>query len=167
MSSFTTNPNNTNYDVYLSLCDEDAGSFVSNLYTALTSEAEAVVFWDHERSESGEIPTSILNVIRDCKVAVIIFSKNYANSKRCLQELEKITECSRTSDFTVLPVFYDGVYPSNGSLQRGMFGEAFHDFLDRICNEEDKFMGWVAAISKAYKYSGPRYFLVMDIYRYF
>ncbi|XP_012572962.1 disease resistance protein RPP2A isoform X3 [Cicer arietinum] len=164
MSSFTTNPNNTNYDVYLSLCDEDAGSFVSNLYTALTSEAEAVVFWDHERSESGEIPTSILNVIRDCKVAVIIFSKNYANSKRCLQELEKITECSRTSDFTVLPVFYDGVYPSNGSLQRGMFGEAFHDFLDRICNEEDKFMGWVAAISKAYKYSGPRYFLVMDIY---
>ncbi|MCH98209.1 NBS-containing resistance-like protein, partial [Trifolium medium] len=152
------------YDVYLSFCDEDAGPFVSRLYTALSSEDGIVVFWDNDRLGSGEIPASMLNFIGHCQIAIIVFSINYANSRRCLQELEKITECCRTSDLIVLPVFYDGIYPSNGSLKSGMFGEAFHDFVDRISKEEDKFMGWVAGISKAYKYSGPRYFLVIDIY---
>ncbi|KAK2379129.1 disease resistance protein RPV1 [Trifolium repens] len=164
MASFTTNPNRKSYDVYLSFCDEDAGPFVSRLYTAISSEDGIIVFWDNDRLGSGEIPTSMLSVIGHCQIAIIVFSINYANSRRCLQELEKITKCSRTSNLIVLPVFYDGVYPSNGSLKSVMFGEAFHDFVDRISEEDDKFMDWVAGISKAYKYSGPRYFLVIDIY---
>jgi hypothetical protein len=104
----------------------------------------------------------VLNVIGDCKLVVIVFSTKYVNSSWCLQELEKITEYCRTTDgFMVLPVFYDGVHLSFGILERGMFGEeAFHDFLDRISmeeetsKEEDKFMTWVATISKATAYSG-------------
>jgi hypothetical protein len=165
MASFTANPYRKSYDVYLSFCDEDTGPFVSRLYTALSSEDGIIVFWDNDRLGSGEIPTSMLSVIGHCQIAIIVFSINYANSRRCLQELEKITKCSRTSNLIVLPVFYDGVHPSNGSLKSGMFGEAFHDFVDRISEEDDKFMDWVAGISKAYKYSGPRYFLVIDIYR--
>jgi hypothetical protein len=93
-------------------------------------------------------------------MAIIVLSKNYTNSSWCLQELEKITECSRTTDgLIVLPFFYDGLYD--------MYGEAFHDFLDRISMEEtskkeDKFMSWVAAISHntAYIYEGPKHFRV-------
>jgi hypothetical protein len=159
MSSFITNPKTESYDVYLSFCDEDAGSFAMGIYTALSSEDGIVVFWDDERLGNGdrEILTSSLNVIGECKISIIIFSRKYVNSTYCLQELEKITECCQTTaGLIVLPVLYDGLHPSYGSI----FGEAFHDFLDRISIEEaskveDKFTAWVAAISnKAFQYSG-------------
>lgn len=135
---------------------------------ALTSEYNIVVFWDYERVGNGDrqIPTSSLNVIEKCKVAVIVISRQYLNSRWCRQELEKITDCCRIEDgLTVVPFFYDGLYPSKGRLQRGTFeGYAFHDFVDGISmetetsREEDNFMSWVAAVSaKASKYSGSRY----------
>ncbi|MCH82284.1 TMV resistance protein N, partial [Trifolium medium] len=140
----------------------------------LSSYAGVSVFWDGERHRSGdqEISTSSLNVIGDCRVAVIVFSRNYANSRYCLREWEKITEYSRTTTgLNVLFVFYDGVYPCDGRLRSGMFGEAFHNLVDRICKEEisqegDKFMSWVEAISnKALKYSGSRYSERKSLYR--
>ncbi|MCI22862.1 NBS-containing resistance-like protein [Trifolium medium] len=165
MSSFTTNPNRKKYDVYLSFCVEDARSFATGIYRALSLEAGIIVHWDDERLGNGdhrEMATSVLNVIEDCKVVVIIFSRNYFNSRSCLQELEKITECCRTTDSLMLLTFffYVGVRLSFGILERGMFrGEAFHDFLNKISmeeetsKEEDKFMTWVALISKATVYS--------------
>lgn len=163
-STTTTNPKKKSYDVYLSFCDEDAGDFALRLYAALSLEDEFVIFWDDERHGSGnrELPTSLLNVIEDCKVVVIVFSRKYVMSRSCLQELEKITECCQTTyGLIVLPVFYDGIHPCDGRLQRGMFGETFRHFLDRILTEdetsskvEDKFLSWVAVISKATAYSG-------------
>jgi hypothetical protein len=99
----------------------------------------------------------VLNVIEDCKVVLVILSKNYMYSRWYLQELEKITECYRTENGPiVLPVFYS---PEEMSPE-DMYGEAFHGFLDRISmkektssEDEDKFMSWVAEISnEASKY---------------
>jgi hypothetical protein len=111
-------------------------------------------------------------MISNCKIAIIVFSINYANSRLCLQELEKITECCRsTTGLIVLPVFYDGVYPSDGTLQRGMVGEDFYEFVDRISmdemssQEEDSFLSWVADISKATEYSGSTHFVQIPEYR--
>jgi hypothetical protein len=99
-----------NYDVYLSFCDQDSGPFVSHLYNALKSEAGVAVFWDDERYAKLTVSESVLNVIGKCKMAIILFSKNYAKSRRCLQELDKITECCRTTyDLIVVPLFYDGI----------------------------------------------------------
>ncbi|MCH90300.1 NBS-containing resistance-like protein, partial [Trifolium medium] len=154
------------YDVYLSFCEEDSRSFVFGIYKTLTSECGLVVFWDNQRFGSDDRTLrpseSTLNIIGECKMAVIVLSKNYTNSRGCLDELEKITACCRTSDgFIVVPVFYDGVYSPNRRLQGDMYGEAFPEFLDRISidetsEKEDKFMSWVATIShnKAYIYSG-------------
>lgn len=154
------------YDVYLSFCDEDSRSFALGIYTALTSQPGVVVFWDDQwfgsQDRSSKQPSdSDLNVIQDCEIAVILFSKNYINSRWCLQELEKITQCCRrtTDALIVLPVL---LYPPHLSLQREIFGDSFQDFVDRILMEdetsskdEDKFMTWVAAISNdAFKYSG-------------
>jgi hypothetical protein len=161
-STTITNPKRKRYNVYLSFCNEDATSFATGIYTALSRKARFNVFWDDEKLESGdrEIPTSMLNVIGDCKVAVIVFSRNYVNSRSCIQEFEKITECCLTTGgLIVLPVLYDGL---NHYSAIGTSGEAFHDFVDRIwikeketsSEEEDKFMTWVAAITKATTYSG-------------
>ncbi|PNY03145.1 NBS-LRR resistance protein, partial [Trifolium pratense] len=161
-STTTTNPKRKRYNVYLSFCDEDATYFATEIYWALSIKARFNVFWDDEKLGSGnrEIPTSVLNVIGDCKVAVIVFSRNYVNSRSCIQEFEKITECCLTTGgLIVLPVLYDGL---NNYSAIGTSGEAFHDFVHRIwikenessSEEEDKFMSWVAAITKATTYSG-------------
>jgi hypothetical protein len=173
MSSFTTstsNPNRKRYDVYLSFCDEDSRSFVLGIYTAFTSEPDVVVFWEDQWFESeyrrSKQPSdSTLNVIGDCKIVVIVFSKNYFNSRWCLEEWEKIIQCcQRTMDgLIVLPVFHDGVYSSDKSVwvRRDMYVEAFHDSVDKISMQEetssadeDKFMTWIAAITnQASKYA--------------
>ncbi|RHN59064.1 putative TIR domain, P-loop containing nucleoside triphosphate hydrolase [Medicago truncatula] len=160
------------YHVYLSFCDEDSHSFATGIYTALTSnrilnlnlhsDHRVYVFWDNNwlgsEYQTLEPSDSVLNAIEECEMAVIVYSKKYTESSWCLQELEKITECRRrtTDGLIVLPVFYDGVYSSYKRLwvRRDMYGEGFHNFMDRISMEkktssedEDKFMAWVAAIS--------------------
>ncbi|PNX57543.1 disease resistance protein (TIR-NBS-LRR class), partial [Trifolium pratense] len=148
-----------NYDVYLSFCDQDSSSFVSKLCNTLKSEAEVAVFWDDERYAKLTVSESVLNVIGKCKMVIIIFSKNYAKSSRCLQELDKITECCRTTcRLIVVPLLYDGTYASYRPSHTNLYAES--DFLYRMLieettNEEDKFMTWVAANSKATTYSGP------------
>ena len=160
--SITTDPEKNSFNVYLSFCNQDKGNFLSRLEMALSSKAGIVVFGEDERFLHGEQVKYALNVIGDCKIAIVVFSINYTNSTWCLKELEKITECCRTSDLILLPAFYDGVNHSYGNLKRGMFGEdAFHDFIDsisieEISKEEDKFMSWVAAISKPTTLSGPK-----------
>ncbi|XP_024637548.2 protein PHLOEM PROTEIN 2-LIKE A8 [Medicago truncatula] len=168
--STTTTYQKKIYNVYLSFCNKDAGSFALQLYTALSSEARVSVFWDNARLGSGDrqISTSAVNIIGNCRVAVIIFSMKYFNSMWCLQEFEKITECCQrvTDGLTVLPVFFDGAYPCNGRLHKNMFGDPFDYYVDRILmvtetsKEQDIFMSWVAAVSdKAFKYSASRYSL--------
>ncbi|KEH29017.1 disease resistance protein RPV1 isoform X2 [Medicago truncatula] len=165
-SILTTDPKKRRYNVFLSFCAHDKGYFLSSLEEALSLEAGINVFGDIKRFQHVE---SVLNVIQDCKVAVVLFSKNYTNSSSCIQELEKITQCCRTSDLVVLPVFYQGVGPFYHGDMFG--GDTFHDFLDRISmeeisKEEDKLMTWVAAITKANKYLGSRDLIPKPIYRY-
>ncbi|XP_058729205.1 uncharacterized protein LOC131601405 isoform X1 [Vicia villosa] len=158
----TANPKRKKHNVYLSFCNQDTASFAKRIYAALsrTRKAQFNVFWYDEKLQSRdrEIPTSMLNVIGDCKVAVIVFSRNYVNSRPCLQEFEKITQCClNTTGLIVLPLLYDG-YNDYSSL--GIGGEAFHDLVYTIWvketsfEEEDKFMSWVAAITKTTAYSG-------------
>ncbi|CAJ2655795.1 unnamed protein product [Trifolium pratense] len=167
-SIFTDHDLTKNYDVYLSFCDQDSDYFVANLYNALKSEAEVAVFWDDERYAKLTVSESVLNVIGKVKMVIIIFSINYAKSSRCLQELDKITECCRTEyRLVVVPLFYDGIYPTptDGIFRTSLYTDT--DFLYRMVikettNEEDNFMTWVAANSKATAYSGS----IDIIYKY-
>ncbi|MCH89705.1 NBS-containing resistance-like protein [Trifolium medium] len=167
-SSTYPDPSRKRYDVYLSFCDEDACSFVVDTYASLTSPPRIAVFSGNLMlvSDDDQIllrpSESTLNVIGECKIAIIVLSKNYTNSSWCLRELEKITECCRTSNGLIVLPF---LYPPNIRLRVDMFGEAFLEFLDRISTEEtsekaDKFMSWVAAISHYTGYISkvPEYF---------
>ena len=101
------------YDVFLSFRGTDTRhNFTDHLYTSLVQN-NIKAFRDDEGLERGdEISSALKNTIERSKVSVIIFSKDYASSRWCLDELVHILECRRRNDQIVLPVFYQ-VDPSH------------------------------------------------------
>ncbi|AES86811.2 putative TIR domain, P-loop containing nucleoside triphosphate hydrolase [Medicago truncatula] len=126
------------YDVFLSFRGEDTrASFTSHLTFSLQN-AGIIVFKDDQSLERGEhISTSLLQAIEISRIAVIVFSKNYADSSWCLRELVQIMSCYSTIGQVVLPVFYD-VDPSEVRRQTGDFGKSFQNLLNRISQEEER-----------------------------
>ncbi|KEH15535.1 disease resistance protein (TIR-NBS-LRR class) [Medicago truncatula] len=120
------------HDVFLSFRGVDTRStFVSHLYTALRN-AEIKVFQDDSGLQRGDyISTSLLRAIEESQISLIVFSKNYANSKWCLDELDKIMMCYRTIGQKVVPVFYH-LEPSEVRHQTGEFGVSFQSLLDEL-----------------------------------
>ncbi|KAM7522703.1 hypothetical protein LguiA_012605 [Lonicera macranthoides] len=99
-------------------------TFTDHLYTALV-QAEIHTFKDEHELERGKnIADELHKAIGESKIAVIVFSKGYASSEWCLDELVGILERKKAMGLTVIPVFYD-VQPSDIRYQRGSFGEAF------------------------------------------
>jgi hypothetical protein len=126
------------YEVFLSFRGEDTrASFTSHLYASLQN-AGINVFRDDDSLQRGDqISTSLLQAIEESRISVIVFSRNYADSRWCLNELVKIMECQRTMGQIVVPVFYD-VDPFEVRHQKGVFGKAFQNLLNRISKEEDE-----------------------------
>ncbi|GKB06463.1 Toll/interleukin-1 receptor domain-containing protein [Tanacetum coccineum] len=113
------------HDVFLSFRGEDTCyNFVSHLYKALVQHG-IETYKDDEKIEKGKtIDNQLIKSIEDSRFYIIVFSKNYASSCWCLDELVKIMECQKTSEQTAYPVFYD-VEPTKISNQSGVVGEAF------------------------------------------
>lgn len=67
------------------------------------------VFTDDEELERGKPPISLelLKAIEESRFSIIVFSRNYANSTWCLDEIAKIVECKNTMGQNVFPIFYD------------------------------------------------------------
>nr|WIL59989.1 nodulation protein [Melilotus officinalis] len=143
------------YDVFLSFRGEDTrASFTSHLNSSLQNSG-IIVFKDDQSIQRGDyISISLLQAIENSSISVIVFSKNYADSKSCLQELMKIMECHRTIGQLVLPVFYD-VDPSEVRRQTGEFGKSFQNLLNRI-SQEDEYMvlRWRDALHQAASIAG-------------
>ncbi|XP_076935824.1 TMV resistance protein N-like isoform X3 [Bidens hawaiensis] len=112
------------YNVFLSFSGEDTRkTFVDHLYAALDRQG-IYTFKDDERLERGKgISDELLHAIEDSRFYIIVFSKRYASSSWCLNELLKIMECIKTNGHTAFPVFYD-VEPSDVRKQTGSVGEA-------------------------------------------
>ncbi|MCH89738.1 TMV resistance protein N-like [Trifolium medium] len=152
------------YDVFLSFRGEDTrSSFTSHLYFTLQTSGIIVFKDDHSLQRGDPIPTSLLRGIEDSRISVIVFSKNYANSKWCMNELVKIMECQRTIGHRVLPVFYN-VDPSEIRCQTGEFGKSFQNLLNRIVPEDELMaVKWRDALREAGGLAG---FLVLN-FRFF
>ncbi|KAI4354048.1 hypothetical protein L6164_002948 [Bauhinia variegata] len=95
----------------------------------------------------------LLKIIEGCRVSIIIFSSDFASSRWCLEELEKIMECHTTIGQIVLPVFYN-VEPWEVGRQRGTFGDAFQELLKRVSATKDKRKRWGRALTKAAELEG-------------
>ncbi|XP_028094544.1 toll/interleukin-1 receptor-like protein [Camellia sinensis] len=75
---------------------------------------------DDDAMERGELE----KVIKESRSSIIVFLKDYASSRRCLDELVMILECKRNFKHVILPVFY-GMDPPQVRKQTGSVVEAF------------------------------------------
>ncbi|KAL4564468.1 hypothetical protein LXL04_028532 [Taraxacum kok-saghyz] len=111
--------------VFLSFRGEDTrNNFVGHLYTALENMG-IVTYKDDQKLSLGEtISPSLIEAIEQSQIAIIVFSKHYADSSWCLNELKHIMKCTKKTGLIVVPIFYD-VEPSDVRKQENKFGEAF------------------------------------------
>ncbi|KAG5575618.1 hypothetical protein H5410_055752 [Solanum commersonii] len=141
------------YNVFLSFRGKDTRrNFTSHLYEGLDNRG-IFTFLDNKRLENGDsIPQELLKAIKESQVALIIFSKNYATSRWCLNELVKIMECKeKENGETVIPIFYD-VDPSHVRNQNESFAVAFAEHELKYKDDVEgmqKVQGWRNALSSA------------------
>ncbi|KAL6129080.1 hypothetical protein ACLB2K_072433 [Fragaria x ananassa] len=150
-SSNTTSP--CRYHVFLSFRGKDTRkTFSDHLYTALVN-ARFRTFRDDDELERGEgINPGIERAIRQSRSSVIVFSKDFAFSKWCLDELVMILERKRvSSDHIVLPVFYD-VDPSQVRKQTGSFAKALAKY--QKTKSKNKVKEWREALNQVADLAG-------------
>ena len=119
------------YDVFLSFSGEDTHrSFTDHLLAALKRKS-ILTFKDDEGLDRGKfILSELLKAIEESRFAVIIFSKSYASSRWCLDELAEIVKSKKEKGLIILLIFYD-VDPSDVRKQIGTFRQAFNKHEDK------------------------------------
>lgn len=85
---------------------------------------------DFQLEKGEEISRELLEKIERSKIAIIVFSKDFASSRCCLDELVKILECKKSRKQMVRPVFYK-VKPKD-VRPIGTYGEALAKHEDRF-----------------------------------
>ncbi|KAJ8759487.1 hypothetical protein K2173_007100 [Erythroxylum novogranatense] len=140
------------HHVFVSFRGEDTRhNFVCHLDKALRRTG-LNTFVDNQLRRGEEINTALLQAIQDSKVALIIFSENYASSSWCLDELLKIVECHETHNQIVIPVFYR-VNQSDVRKQNGSFEESFAKHSENP-SYSNKIQKWKDALTQAANISG-------------
>ncbi|XP_043687797.1 disease resistance protein RPV1-like [Telopea speciosissima] len=134
----------TSYEVFLSFCGKDVRTnFADHLYHALDG-AGIRTFRDEEELHKGnEIAPELIAAIQQSRVSIPIFSINFASSKWCLNELTEVSECRRTMDQIVLPIFYK-VEPRDVRNQTGAYEKAFEEHQMRF--DETTVQKWKKAL---------------------
>ncbi|KAH0683144.1 hypothetical protein KY290_021736 [Solanum tuberosum] len=129
------------YDVFLSFSGKDTRKKItSHLYEGLDNMG-IFTFLDNKRLENGDsISEELVKAIKESQVVIVVFSKNYATSRWCLNELVNIMKCKEEENGqTVIPAFYD-VDPSHVRYQSESFAEAFAKHESTYKDEGDEGM---------------------------
>ena len=135
------------HDVFLSFRGTDTrNNFIDHLYNNLIRKG-IFAFKDDEKLEKGEpISSQLLQAIKDSRVSIIVFSKDYAGSTWCLEEMATIAECKKELGQTVFSIFYD-VDPSDVRNQTGAYKDAFVSHTERFKQDLAKVDGWKRAMT--------------------
>ncbi|KAB2634966.1 TMV resistance protein N-like [Pyrus ussuriensis x Pyrus communis] len=152
-----------NYDVFVSFRGEDTrNGFTSHLHAAL-QDWGFHAFVDEDKLKRGEeVQPELLRAIEESRISIIVFSKNYADSRWLLDELVMIMECREKLGQRVLPIFFH-VDPSHVRNQEGCLAQAFQKHEDGILEEEDdkereakkeRVKQWRGALTQAANLSG-------------
>ncbi|XP_050387107.1 disease resistance-like protein DSC1 isoform X2 [Argentina anserina] len=141
------------YQVFINFRGADTRRcFVCHLYNALDQNG-LETFIDSEDLQKGDSLSELLKAVKDSKISIVVFSKDYASSTWCLKELVQILECMDQQRQIVVPIFYD-VDPSDGRELKGRFAEALakHESDPKFDNDEVK--SWKSGLTKATSLSG-------------
>lgn len=148
------------WDVFLSFRGEDTRETITkNLYEALKRRGVRV-FLDNDGLDRGDdIGPTLLEAIEDSAAAIIVLSPRYADSRWCLQELEKICDGGRR---LILPLFYN-VDPSHVRRQKGPLEEQFR--IHEKVFDNATVSGWRNALAKVggkagYVFNSSRYIYI-------
>ncbi|KAL1356253.1 hypothetical protein HN51_008263 [Arachis hypogaea] len=142
------------YDVFISFRGSDTRyGFTNNLYNALDRKGIRTFFDDEELRKGEEITESLVKAIEESRIAIVVFSKNYASSSFCLDELVKIMECVKGNGRLVFPVFYD-VDPCDVRHQKGSYAVALTKHEERFKDDMKKLQKWRTALHEAANLSG-------------
>lgn len=141
------------YDVFISFRGDDTRKTItSHLYEALNKKV--LVFIDDTELQRGdEISSTLIKAIEESDASIVIFSKDYASSKWCLDELVKILECKRDQRQVVIPVFYE-IEPSHVRNQTGSYQQCFEKHERDLRHNKDKLQKWKDALTEAANLSG-------------
>ncbi|KAL0666255.1 hypothetical protein Bca4012_028959 [Brassica carinata] len=102
---------NCPHHVFLSFRGEDIRKrFRSHFLKELSRKL--ITFKDDEMERGQSIAPELIKAIQGSKISVVAFSKNFANSSWCLDELVEIMKCRKYRGLIVIPIFYD-VDPSH------------------------------------------------------
>ncbi|XP_068479757.1 disease resistance protein RPV1-like isoform X2 [Phaseolus vulgaris] len=84
-----------------------------------------MAFFAVDNIQTGEeLSEALFGAIEESLISLVIFSENYASSRWCLLELEKILKCRRKNGQFVMRIFYK-VDPSDVRYRRRTYGDAF------------------------------------------
>ncbi|PWA55184.1 toll/interleukin-1 receptor (TIR) domain-containing protein [Artemisia annua] len=162
-----------NHDIFLSFRGKDTRmNFVDHLSTRLVEQGIHTYKDDETLSRGESITPTLLKAIRESRMAVIVFSENYADSSWCLDELRYIMECmdergkimavivfsENYADSSwcldelryIMPIFYH-VDPSHVRKQEGKYGEAF---IKHQLENKNKVDSWRKALVDAGNLAG-------------
>jgi deoxyribodipyrimidine photolyase len=152
-ASSSSSSSSSRWDVFLSFRGEDTrANFTAHLYEALRRNG-INTFMDTKLRSGDEISPALLKAIEESEISIIVFSKNYASSRWCLDELIKILDSRKTRDQRVLPLFYD-VTPAEVRHQTKTVKEAFAQLEKRYKDDDKKVKMWKSALTQVANLSG-------------
>ncbi|XP_044471127.1 disease resistance protein Roq1-like [Mangifera indica] len=141
----SSSPDQLKYDVFLNFQSEGTGKkFTHHLCAALDRERIKVFKGDNALDRER---------IEDSRISIIVFSKSYASSIQCLDELVKIVECENTMGQIVIPIFYD-VEPRESRRQEGVFEEAFSRHEETFKENTERVQTWRKSLKVVSNISG-------------
>ncbi|XP_042961778.1 disease resistance protein RUN1-like isoform X2 [Carya illinoinensis] len=149
-SSLSSSTHLWNHDVFLSFRGEDVRyGFISHLHQGLNQRGIKTYIDSINLERGEEISPVLCKAIEESIISIIVLSKNYAESRWCLDELLKILDCKET---IALPIFYH-VDPSEVRHQKGIFGESFDKLGDKL-KDNAKMLKWKVALKRVADLSG-------------
>ncbi|KAF8018997.1 hypothetical protein BT93_H3773 [Corymbia citriodora subsp. variegata] len=136
------------YEVFLSFRGLDTRHDITDiLYHSLVDAGIRAYRDDEELCVGEEIGPELLQAIKQSKISIPIFSKEYAASKWCLMELVQMVECKEKWGQQIMPIFYD-IEPSEVRNQTAIYGKAIQSHINKQLYTGKTIQNWKTALNK-------------------
>ncbi|KHN46568.1 TMV resistance protein N [Glycine soja] len=142
------------YDVFINFRGEDTRfAFTGHLHKALCNKGIRAFMDENDIKRGDEIRATLEEAIKGSRIAITVFSKDYASSSFCLDELATILGCYREKTLLVIPVFYK-VDPSDVRRLQGSYAEGLARLEERF---HPNMENWKKALQKVAELAGHHF----------
>ncbi|KAL1221319.1 putative disease resistance protein RPP1 [Cardamine amara subsp. amara] len=124
-------------------------SFMSHFRKELLNKG-ITPFFDDDIERGKSIGPELIDAIRRSSISIVVFSKNFASSSWCLDELAEISKCRELGQ-KVMTVFHE-VDPTDVKKQTGDFGVAFKNTC--MGRQKEEIERWRRALAEVATIAG-------------